>query len=104
MKKKYLLIAIGIIASFGFIKYPIDGYKKTGIARLYQLRKMQIDSVRYTRIPAGAYKKLEDIKLNLTNKSKDTITEVYKKKNVINGKVMYSKNDRLDTNNILKFY
>ena len=36
--------------------------------------------------------------------SKDTITEVYKKKNVINGKVMYSKNDRLDTNNILKFY
>jgi len=76
MKKKYLLLAIGIIASFGFIKYPIDGYKKTGIARLYQLRKMQIDSVRYTRIPAGAYKKLEDIKLNLTNKSKDTITDL----------------------------
>ena len=36
--------------------------------------------------------------------SKNTITEVYKKQNVINGNVLYSKNDRLDTNNILKFY
>ena len=36
--------------------------------------------------------------------SKNTITEVFKKENVINGKVLYSKNDRLDTNNILKFY
>ena len=36
--------------------------------------------------------------------SKNTITEKYKKQNVINGKVLYSKNDRLDTNNILKFY
>ena len=36
--------------------------------------------------------------------SKNTITEVYKKQNVIDGKVLYSNNDRLDTNNILKFY
>ena len=36
--------------------------------------------------------------------SKNTITEVYKKQNVIDGKVLHSKNDRLDTNNILKFY
>jgi penicillin-binding protein 1A len=36
--------------------------------------------------------------------SKDTIIEVYKKQNVINGRVLYSNNDRLDTNNILKFY
>ena len=36
--------------------------------------------------------------------SKNTITEVYKKENVINGKVINLKNDRLDTNNILKFY
>ena len=32
------------------------------------------------------------------------IIEVYKKQNVIDGKVLYSNNDRLDTNNILKFY
>ena len=36
--------------------------------------------------------------------SKNTIIEVYKKQNVIDGKVLYSNNDRLDVNNILKFY
>ena len=36
--------------------------------------------------------------------SKDTIIEAYKNKNVVNGKVLYSNNNRLDVNNILKFY
>ena len=36
--------------------------------------------------------------------SKDTIIESYKKKNVIEGKVLYLNNDRLDSNKILKFY
>ena len=37
--------------------------------------------------------------------SKNTIIESYKSKNVLNGKVLYSDNNRrLDTNNILKFY
>ena len=36
--------------------------------------------------------------------SKDTIIEVFKRKNVIDGKVLYSNSDRLDANNILKFY
>ena len=36
--------------------------------------------------------------------SKDTIMEAYKSKNVIDGKVMYSNNDRLVSNNILRFY
>ena len=36
--------------------------------------------------------------------SRDTILEAYKSKNVIEGKVLYSNNNRLDTNNILKFY
>ena len=36
--------------------------------------------------------------------SKDTILEAYKSKNVIDGKVLYSNYNRLDTNNILKFY
>ena len=36
--------------------------------------------------------------------SKDTIIESYKKKNVIDGKVLYLNNDRLDSNNVLKFY
>jgi len=36
--------------------------------------------------------------------SKDTIIEVYKDKNVIDGKVLYSNSNRLEANNILKFY
>ena len=36
--------------------------------------------------------------------SKNTIIEVYKKLNVNDGKVLHSKNDRLDANNILRFY
>ncbi len=36
--------------------------------------------------------------------SKNTIIEVFKKENVINGKVLYLNTDRLDSNNILKFY
>ena len=41
-------------------------------------------------------------KANLS--SKNTIMEAYKSKNIVNGKVLYSNNNRLDTNNILKFY
>ena len=36
--------------------------------------------------------------------SKDTIMEAYKSNNVVNGKVLYSNKNRLDKNNILKFY
>ncbi len=36
--------------------------------------------------------------------SKDTIIEAYKDKNVVDGKILYSNNNRLDANNILKFY
>ena len=36
--------------------------------------------------------------------SKNTILEAYKSKNVIEGKILYSNNNRLDSNNILRFY
>jgi len=36
--------------------------------------------------------------------SKNTIIEVYKEKNIFNGNVIYSNTNRLDANNILKFY
>ena len=36
--------------------------------------------------------------------SKNTIIEVFKKENVVNGKILYTNTDRLDSNNILKFY
>ncbi len=41
-------------------------------------------------------------KANLS--SKNTIMEAYKSKNVVGGKVLYSNKNRLDSNNILKFY
>ena len=36
--------------------------------------------------------------------SKNTIIEVYKEENILDGKVLYSNSNRLDVNNILKFY
>ncbi|WP_405565830.1 serine hydrolase [Polaribacter sp. Asnod6-C07] len=76
--KKYIIILICIVFSFGFISfYPIDGYEYTGIKRLYQIRQFQKDSVNYTRIPKGAYKKWADIKLNLTNKTTDSVDELF---------------------------
>ena len=36
--------------------------------------------------------------------SKNTIIESYKSKNISNGKILYSNNNRLDVDNILKFY
>ena len=36
--------------------------------------------------------------------SKNTIIEVFKKENLVDGKVLYPNTDRLDNNNILKFY
>ncbi|WP_055437244.1 serine hydrolase [Lacinutrix algicola] len=77
--KKIFYISIGlcILLSFGFVSYPIDGYQRTGIKRLYQIHKMQIDSVPYNRIPFGAYKKLADIKLNLTSRTEDSIKELF---------------------------
>ncbi len=36
--------------------------------------------------------------------SKNTIIEVYKSNNIVDGKVLYSDNNRLETNNVLRFY
>ena len=36
--------------------------------------------------------------------SKDTVMEAYKSTNVVDGKVLYSNKNRLDKNNVLKFY
>lgn len=78
MKTKIVGIALAIIISLSFVNYPIDGYEYSGIKRLVQIRKFQLDSVRYTRIPKGAYKKWEDIKLNLLNKTTDSVQDLLK--------------------------
>lgn len=73
------VILFCIFLSFGFLPYyPIDGYEKTGIARLYQLQKMIEDSVDNRRIPQGAFMKLADIKLNLLTRQKDSVAMLLK--------------------------
>ena len=77
MKKRYILLIAGILISLGFMRYyPIDGYEYTGIKRLYQIRQFQKDSVKYNRIPKGAYKKWADIQLHLTNKTTDSVEDL----------------------------
>jgi penicillin-binding protein 1A len=36
--------------------------------------------------------------------SKDTIIEAYKSENIVDGKILYLNKNRLDSNNILRFY
>ena len=36
--------------------------------------------------------------------SKNTIVEAYKKKNVVEGKILYTNNNRIEMTNILEFY
>ncbi|MFD1061973.1 serine hydrolase [Winogradskyella litorisediminis] len=72
-----ITLVVGILASFGFNIYPIDGYERTGIKRLYQIKKFHDDSIPYRRIPAGAYKSFKDIKLNLKSVS-DSLSSILK--------------------------
>ncbi|MGB5944436.1 MAG: serine hydrolase [Leeuwenhoekiella sp.] len=76
MKKLYFFFPILFIAGFfsGTEDYPIDGYERTGIARLAQLQKIVRDSIPYNRIPKGAYWSIDDIKLRLTNKEDSAST------------------------------
>lgn len=69
-----ITLLIGAVVSLSFVvKYPIDGYQSTGIVRLAHLQKIVRDSIDYNRIPAGAYKKLADIKLNLISRKNDSL-------------------------------
>ena len=77
MKKLMIVGAIcaGVV-SMGFTMYPIDGYKTTGIARLFRLHKMQEDSIENRRIPFGAFKKIADIKLNLLDRQSESVEQL----------------------------
>lgn len=73
----YLTISLSVLITLGFTTlYPIDGYETTGIKRLHQIHKMEMNGVPYNRIPFGAYKKLKDIKLNLTSRKDDSINSL----------------------------
>ncbi|WP_373072904.1 serine hydrolase [Zeaxanthinibacter enoshimensis] len=72
MRTNFLFITtFFILTSLGLFLYPIDGYNRSGITRLLQIRKFQEDSIPYTRIPKGAYLGVEDIRLNLLSRRDD---------------------------------
>ncbi|MDE0599201.1 MAG: hypothetical protein OSB51_08505, partial [Dokdonia donghaensis] len=73
MKTYITLTFIALSTLFVAMLYPIDGYDTTGIKRLYRLQKMEMDSIANKRIPNGAYLKLDDIKLNLLSRKRDSL-------------------------------
>ncbi|UOB17910.1 serine hydrolase [Abyssalbus ytuae] len=68
------ILTIILLMSFSY--YPIDGYETTNIARLLKLQRMVEDSVEIRRIPYGAFKKLDEIKLNLLSLKNDSVGKI----------------------------
>ncbi len=50
--------------------YPIDGFTLTGIRRLLRLELIMKDEIKGTKLPIGAQKSINDIKLHLYNTQK----------------------------------
>ena len=90
---------------------PLGKYETGSKTALPIFEKFIKDSVK--KSDARPFKVAEDITLMVVDpltgqkakfSSKNTIIEAYKSKNVVNGKVLYSNNNRIDSNNILRFY
>ncbi|TYP97415.1 beta-lactamase family protein [Tenacibaculum adriaticum] len=68
---KYITL---IFACFVFTipnNYPIDGYQNTGIKRLKRLQLTISGELPNPGLPSGAYKSINDIKLNLLSRKKE---------------------------------
>ena len=90
---------------------PLGKFETGSKTALPIFEKFVIDSVKKSdarpfKVSEGITMMVVDSKTGQKAKfsSKDTIIEVYKSKNVVDGKVLFSNNNRLDSNNILKFY
>jgi penicillin-binding protein 1A len=87
-------------------KYETGSKTALPIFKEFIKKTVKKSDARPFKVPEGTVMMVVDPKTgqkaNFT--SKNTIIEVYKKQNIINGKVLYSNNDRLDDNNILRFY
>ncbi|MCB0650025.1 MAG: serine hydrolase [Saprospiraceae bacterium] len=53
--------------------YPIDGYESTGIRRLKRLQLSVSGDLPDAGLPKGAFKSINDIKLQLTSRSEDSL-------------------------------
>ncbi|OAB76091.1 serine hydrolase [Cochleicola gelatinilyticus] len=80
-----IAIVFGIVLSFGF--YPIDGYERTRIERLLDIKNTLDKGEKYTRIPAGAFGKMEDIKLNLPDIASKNIDTLLKENDAFSKKM-----------------
>ena len=56
--------------------YPIDGYETTGIKRLKRLQLAKEGKLPDAELPAGAYKSIKDIKLQLLSRKMDSTSQV----------------------------
>lgn len=66
------LLQIGLCASLvvllaSALRYPIDGYERTGIRRLLHLERVQDGTIEGDLPPEGARRSIEDIRLHLTD-------------------------------------
>ena len=68
------LLLVCTFISFGF--YPIDGYERSKIVRLLDIQKRLDNGEKYTRIPAGGFASIDDIKLNLASISEKSIDDL----------------------------
>ncbi len=65
---KIAVIALGCMAFTYPAEYPIDGYQSTGIKRLKRLQLSISGDLPDAGLPPGAFKSINDIKLQLTTK------------------------------------
>ena len=95
------------------INFPLDLIKKYYLyesnrwdLETYQKKVVKQSEARPFKVPADMTMMVVDPLTGEKAKftSKNMIVESYKSKNVVNGKVLYSDNNRLDINNILEFY
>lgn len=56
--------------------YPIDGYQHSGIKRLKRLQLALSGDLPDAKLPAGAYKSINDIKLNLLSLKQNTTQDI----------------------------
>jgi len=77
MNKKLLFACLAVVLFLAMGFYPIDGYERSRIERLLDIQDHIDKEEKYTRIPAGAFASIEDIKLNLLSKDQKAIDELF---------------------------
>ncbi len=87
-------------------KYETGSKAALPIFKNFIERAVKKSDARPFKVPEGITMMVSDPLTGQKAKfsSKNTIIEAYKSKNVVDGKVLYSNNNRYESNNILKFY